>query len=170
MSYSPQSRRPAPPAPGQLIAPQTRAPVSPQQGGYRPQTTGIAPQRTGLSPQRTGIAPQQGGIPPVPPEYGSAPTLGQFWRSDVRRTRSGRTRWPGLLAFLGGLAALILLVLGGAAASIVLVSIALAFSVVAGFFALVAIIAGLGRALGILGLLLALAGNIYVVAPLLHLV
>lgn len=162
MSYSPQPRRPAPPVPGQLILPQSRAPVAPQQGGYRPQTSGI-------SPQRTGISPQQGGIPPIPPEYGIAPTLGQFWRSDVRRTRGGRTRWPGLLAFLGGLAALILLIAGLAAASLVLVSIALAFGVVAGFFALVAIIAGLGRGLGILGLLLALAGNIYVVAPIFHL-
>ena len=162
MSYSPQQqRRAAPPAPGQLIPPQ-RGGVAPQQGGYRPQTTGVAPQRTGISPQ-------QGGIPPIPPEYASAPTLGQFWRSDVRRTRTGRTRWPGLLAFLGGLAALILLIAGLAAASLALVSIALAFGVVAGFFAFVAIIAGLGRALGVLGLLLALAGNIYVVAPILHL-
>jgi len=163
MSYSPQQRRPAPPTPGQLIPPQSRAPIAPQQGGYRPQ-------RGGIAPQRTGIAPQQGGIAPIPPEYGSAPTLGQFWRSDVRRTRAGRTRWPGLLAFFGGLAALILLILGAVAASLVLVSIALAFSAVAGFFALVAIIAGLGRALGILGLVLALAGNVYVVAPLFGLV
>jgi len=147
MSYSPQQRRPAPPAPAQLIP----------------------PQRGGVAPQRGAVAPQRGGIPPIPAEYANAPTLGQFWRSDVRRTRAGRTRWPGLLAFLGGLVALILLIAGLAAASAALASIALAFGVVAGFFALVAIIAGLGRGLGILGLLLALAGNIYVVAPILHL-
>ncbi|MGN6325648.1 hypothetical protein [Pseudolysinimonas sp.] len=152
MSYSPQqSRRPAPPAPGQLIAPQSRAPVPTQRGGYRPQTTATAPQR--------------GGIPPISSTYTHAPTLGQFWRSDVRRTRAGRTRWPGLLAFLGGLAALILLIAALAVTSVVIASVALAFSVVAGFFALVAIIAGLGRGLGVLGLLLALAGNVYLVAP-----
>jgi len=162
MSYSPQqSGRPPAPRPGQLISP-ARGGIAPQQGGYRPQAGGIAP-------QRTGIAPQRGGIAPISSTYTHAPTLGQFWRSDVRRTRAGRVRWPGLVAFFGGLAALILLITALAAASVLLASVALAFSVVAGFFALVAIIAGFGRALGILGLLLALAGNVYVVAPILGL-
>ena len=163
MSYPQQPGRPPAPAPRQIVSPLFTG-IAPQQGGYRPQTGGVAPQRTGISPQH-------GGIPPIPPEYTSAPTLGGFWRSDVRRTRPGgrRVRWPGLVAFLVGLAAVLALVLAGVAASVVLASVALAFSVVAGFFALVAIVAGLGRALGFFGLLLALAGNIYIVAPLLGL-
>jgi hypothetical protein len=136
-----------------------------------PQAGAIRPQAGGVPPQARGIAPQTGGIPPLASSSTHAPTLGQFWRSDVHRTRrDGRpVRWPGLVAFFGGLAALILLILGFAAVSVVLLSAALAFSVVAGFFALVAIIAGLGRALGVLGLLLALAGNVYVIAPILGL-
>lgn len=131
----------------------------------------IAPQRTGVPPQRSGIAPQRGGIPVMPAADVHAPTLPQFWRSDVRRTRPGarRPRWPGVAAFFGGLAALLLLVIGLTAASVVIVSIALAFSIVAAFLAVVALIAGLGRVLGFLGLLLALAGNVDIVAPLLHL-
>jgi len=162
MSYPQQPGRVAAPMPNQLVSMTYGTPVAPQQGGYRPQTGGVAP-------QRTGIAPQRGGIPPISSTYTTAPTLGQFWRSDVRRTRidgRGRVRWPGLLGFFGGLAAAILLLLAGIAGSVVLASIALAFSLVAGFFALVALIAGLGRVLGFLGLLLALAGNVYVVAPL----
>jgi hypothetical protein len=130
----------------------------------------VAPQRAGVPPQRSAIAPQRGGIPVMPPTEVHAPTLGQFWRSDVRRTRPGRRlRWPGLVGFFGGLAALLLLIVGLNAASIVIVSIAFAISVTAGFFALLALVAGLGRALGFFGLLLALAGNIYIVAPILHL-
>lgn len=151
MSYQPG--RPTAPTPGQLVAP--------PYGGVRPQQGGIAP-------QRTAIAPQHGGVPPISSTDVHAPTLGQFWRSDVRRTRpdARRVRWPGLVAFLGGLAALILLILGAALASVALASVALAVGVVAGLFALIAIIAGLGRVLGLLGLLLALAGNVDVVAPL----
>lgn len=164
MSYSQQPGRRAAPSPNRLVSTSSAGPVAPQQGGYRPQAGGIAPQRSGIAPQRGGIAPIAG--------YTTAPTLGQFWRSDVRRTRvdgRGRARWPGLLGFFGGLAAGILLLLAGIAGSVVLASIALAFSVAAGFFALVALIAGLGRLLGFLGLLLALAGNVYIVAPLLGL-
>jgi hypothetical protein len=161
MSYPMQQPGRAPaPMPTQLLSMSYGGPIPPQQGGYRPQTGGVAP-------QRTGIAPQLGGIPGTS-TYTTAPTLGQFWRSDVRRTRTdGRpTRWPGRIAFFGGLAALILLILAGVAGSIVLASVALALSLTAGLFALIAIIAGVGRVLGILGLLLALAGNIYIVAPL----
>jgi hypothetical protein len=162
-----------PQQPGRAPAPRSSqlrsaygSPIAPQQGGYRPQTGGVAP-------QRDAIAPQHGGIPVMASTLTTAPTLGQFWRSDVRRTRvdgAGRVRWPGLVGFLVGLAAAILLLLGAIAGSVVLASVALALSVVGGFFAIVALVAGLGRALGVFGLLLALAGNVFVVAPLLGLV
>jgi hypothetical protein len=154
-----QPGRPSAPGRGQIVPGRSAATIAPQQGGYRPQTT--AP-----------VAPQRGGIAPISWGYTTAPTLGQFWRSDVRRTRPGRAqvRWPGLVAFFGGLAAVIVLITGVAAASIAIVSVALAFSVVAGLFALIALVAGLGRVLGFLGLLLALAGNIYIVAPVFGLV
>lgn len=161
MTYPQQSGRSPAPRPNQLRSP-IGSPIAPQQGGYRPQTGGVAP-------QRGGIAPQRGAIPTMPSPSPIAPTLGQFWRSDVRRTRvdgARRVRWPGLIGFFAGLAAAILLLLGAIAGSILLASIALALSVVGGLFALIAIVAGLGRALGFFGLLLALAGNIYVVAPL----
>ncbi|GAA2074218.1 hypothetical protein GCM10009840_04650 [Pseudolysinimonas kribbensis] len=166
MSYSQQPGRSPAPMPNQLRSMSSGPPIAPQQGGYRPQTGGVAP-------QRGGIAPLRGGIPPIPPEYTVAPTLGQFWRSDVRRTRmdgTRRVRWPGFIAFFVGLAAAILLLLSAIAASVVLASIALAFSIVAGFFAIVTLVAGFGRVLGLFGLLLALAGNIYIVAPLFGLV
>jgi hypothetical protein len=152
MSQQQSGRRPAAPTAGQLISPQ-----------YRP---GVPVQtRAPVGTQRAAIPPQRGGVAPIASHYTNAPTLGQYWRSDTRRTRvdGRRVRWPGLLAFFGGLAAVILLIAAVTAASIALASIALAFSVVAGFFALVAIVAGLGRALGIVGLLLALAGNVYIV-------
>lgn len=94
-----------------------------------------------------------------------APTLGQYFRSDSRSVPGARrSRWAGRLAFWLGLAAVILMW-----SSLIVdipfhAPIALALSVVAIFFALVAIIAGIGRASGIWGLLLALAGNAIVVA------
>jgi hypothetical protein len=94
----------------------------------------------------------------------NAPTLGQFWRSDIRRTTGGRRpRWAGLTAFWIGLAAIAFLVLGAATGIAVLSAIALPLSAVAGFFAIIALIAGVARVLGFFGLLFALAGNIFVV-------
>ncbi len=114
------------------------------------------------------VAPISGAIPPL----SSAPTLRQFWRSDIRSTvlRRGPIRWPGMVAFWVGLGAFVLLIVGIASSSVFFASVALAFSAAAGFFALIALIAGLGRVLGFFGLLFALAGNIYVVMWLARLV
>jgi hypothetical protein len=91
-----------------------------------------------------------------------APTLGQYIRSDTR-TLPGRKKpkWAGRVAFwLGMLAAALflgeLLVTGSLGP---LAAIAAPVSAVAGVFALVAIIAGIGRGLGIVGLVFALAGS-----------
>ena len=93
-----------------------------------------------------------------------APTLGQFWRSDIRRTTGARRpRWAGLTAFWVGLAAIGFLVIGGVTEIDTLRAIALPLSAVAGFFAIVALIAGVGRVLGFFGLLFALAGNLLVI-------
>lgn len=92
----------------------------------------------------------------------TAPTLGQYWRSDTR-TAPGRNpaKWAGRVAFwLGMLAAILFftdMFLTGAPGS--LAAIAAPLSVVAFFFALIAIIAGVGRGLGIVGLVFALAGS-----------
>jgi hypothetical protein len=100
----------------------------------------------------------------------NAPTLGQFWRSDIRRTTGGRRpRWAGLTAFWIGLAAAGFLLIGTVTGIEVVRAIALPLSTVAGFFAIIALIAGVGRALGVLGLLLALVGNVVVVDWVLHL-
>lgn len=94
-----------------------------------------------------------------------APTLGQFWRSDVRHTTGlRRPRWAGLTAFWLGLASIGFLFIGGAIGLPVIRDIALPLSVVAGFFALIAIIAGIGRVLGWFGLIFALIGNAFVIA------
>jgi hypothetical protein len=94
----------------------------------------------------------------------NAPTLGQFWRSDIRHTTGGRRpRWAGLAAFWIGLAAIAFLVIGGVTGIDTLRAIALPLSVVATFFAIIALIAGVGRTLGFFGLLFALAGNVVVV-------
>lgn len=116
---------------------------------------------------------------PQPRQYGSipvqaagrtevithAPTLGQFWRSDVRHTTGARRpRWAGLTAFWLGLASIAFLFIGGAIGLAVIRDIALPLSVVAGLFALIAIIAGVGRVLGWFGLIFALIGNAFVIA------
>jgi hypothetical protein len=92
----------------------------------------------------------------------TAPTLGQYIRSDTR-TLPGRRKpkWAGRVAFwLGMLAAILffgdLLITGGLG---VLAAFATPIGVVAFLFALVAIIAGVGRGLGIFGLIFALAGS-----------
>jgi len=93
-----------------------------------------------------------------------APTLSQFWRSDIRRTSVGpRSRWAGITAFWLGLAAIAFLLIGTATGIEPLRAIALPLSAVAGFFAIIALIAGVGRVLGFLGLLFALAGNVFVI-------
>jgi len=94
-----------------------------------------------------------------------APTLGQFWRSDSRVLPGRRRpRWAGLIAFWVGLLAVALFVIGmfGGAAEGALTSVAASLSAVAGFFALVALVAGVGRGLGFFGGVLALLGNAYV--------
>jgi hypothetical protein len=116
---------------------------------------------------------------PQPRQYGSipvqaagrtevithAPTLGQFWRSDVRHTTGARRpRWAGLTAFWLGLASIAFLFIGGAIGVGLIRDIALPLSVVAGFFAFIAIIAGIGRVLGWFGLIFALIGNAFVIA------
>ena len=93
-----------------------------------------------------------------------APTLGQFWRSDIRRTTGvKRPRWAGLTAFWLGLASMAFLFIGRGIGVPVVEDIALPLSVVAGLFALIAIIAGVGRALGWFGLIFALIGNYFVI-------
>jgi hypothetical protein len=93
-----------------------------------------------------------------------APTLGQFWRSDIRHTTGAKkTRWAGLAAFWLGLAAMACLFIGGASGVSWLLATALPLSAVAGLFALIAIIAGVGRLLGWFGLVFALIGNVFVI-------
>ncbi len=93
-----------------------------------------------------------------------APTLGQFWRSDIRRTTGGRkARWAGMTAFWVGLASIAFLLVGGVTGLPFVQAVALPLSAVAGFFALVAIIAGVGRMLGWFGLVFAVLGNLFVI-------
>jgi hypothetical protein len=145
-------------------------PPPPRQPATRP-TSNIRPAGIGasyaLNPTPQGRA--AGYIPVAPLGHteviANAPTLGQFWRSDIRRTTGGRRpRWAGLTAFWIGLAAVGFLVLGNVTALDALRAIALPLSTVALFFALIALIAGVGRTLGFFGLLFALAGNVVVVA------
>jgi hypothetical protein len=93
-----------------------------------------------------------------------APTLGQFWRSDIRHTTGAkRARWAGLTAFWLGLASMAFLFIGAGSGNALVRDIALPLSVVAGLFALIAIIAGVGRVLGWFGLVFALIGNVFVI-------
>lgn len=94
----------------------------------------------------------------------TAPTLGQYWRSDVRIVPGRRRpKWAGRAAFwLGMLAAVLFFadnVVPGIPAEIA--AFAAPVSLVAVIFALIAIVAGVGRGLGIVGLIFALAGNVY---------
>lgn len=91
-----------------------------------------------------------------------APTLGQYWRSDTRVVPGRKpAKWAGRAAFWLGLLAAVLFFAGMfiAGAPTVLAAFAAPVSVVAVIFALIAIIAGVGRGLGILGLIFALAGS-----------
>ena len=79
-----------------------------------------------------------------------APTLLDFWRSDVRRPPGrqgpalGRVGRHSSLGFL----AMLTLFIGAVTGTALLVDISLALSLTAGFFALVALIAGIGRVSG----------------------
>lgn len=92
----------------------------------------------------------------------TAPTLGQYIRSDHRIPPGGkRATWAGHAAFWVGMLAAILVVadLVGGGGPGRLAAFAAPLSVVAVIFALIAIIAGVGRGLGIFGLVFALAGS-----------
>jgi len=119
-------------------------------------------------PQRPQYQGQPGQYRPVQQQHvaaqhqTTAPTLGQYIRSDTRTLPGRRApRWAGRTAFwLGLLAAALLLgetfVAGGPG---LFAAVAAPLSVVAVIFALIAIIAGIGRGLGIVGLVFALAGS-----------
>ncbi|MEP6844163.1 MAG: hypothetical protein ABJA11_11605 [Pseudolysinimonas sp.] len=138
-------------------------PPPPRQGTNRPAGIG-ATYALNPTPQgrRAGYIPvQAAGRTEV---ITQAPTLGQFWRSDIQHTTgTKRARWAGLAAFWLGLASIAFLFIGAAISEPVVRDIALPLSVVAGLFALIAIIAGVGRALGWFGLIFALIGNIFVI-------
>lgn len=138
-------------------------PPPPRQGTIRPAGIGAsyALNNTPQGRQLGNIPVQAAGKTEV---ITHAPTLGQFWRSDIRHTTgTKRLRWAGLTAFWLGLASIAFLFIGGGIGVPLIRDIALPLSVVAGFFALVAIIAGIGRALGWFGLIFALIGNFFVI-------
>ena len=90
----------------------------------------------------------------------TAPTLMEFWRSDSRVVPGRKPpKWAGRAAFWIGMLAAILYFVGLFFAAAVLVALASPFSVVAILFALIALIAGVGRGLGFLGMIFALAGS-----------
>lgn len=101
----------------------------------------------------------------VDPPITTAPTLGQYVRSDARGIPGGRKqKWAGRLSFWLGLVSIPMLFILGAAFHIqAFLHVAAAFSVVAIFFGLVAFIAGLGRGLGFFGIVFGLIGNVYVI-------
>jgi hypothetical protein len=93
-----------------------------------------------------------------------APTILDFWRSDVRRPPGKRApRWIGWVSFALGFLAMLSLFIGAVTDTSLLVDISLGLSLTAIFVALVALIAGVGRVAGLLGLLFALAGNVFVI-------
>ncbi|HEX7834820.1 MAG TPA: hypothetical protein VF479_05060 [Pseudolysinimonas sp.] len=128
----------------------TIPPLQPQRPNAQYQYRPVAP-----------IAPQTNFEPPIK----QAPTLSQFWRSDLRRM-PGRKRqsWAGVICFWLGLAAAVLLIAGAAFEVPYSGMIALALGSVAIFFGLVAVIAGIGRLAGIAGIILALIGNVFVLS------
>lgn len=114
------------------------------------------------APAQYGYRPVQQHVAPL--TQTTAPTLGQYWRSDTRVVPGRKpAKWAGRAAFwLGMLAAALFfggfLVTGGLG---LLAAFALPVSVVALFLALIAVIAGIGRGLGFFGAIFALAGNIW---------
>jgi hypothetical protein len=135
-----------------------------------PMTIQPQPPRPNAQYQYRPIQPnlQQPNIPTLAgyePPVKHAPTLRQFWRSDAR-VMPGRSapRWAGLLAFWLGLVSAVLLI-GGTAFEIPYAAvIALGIGAVAGFFGLVALIAGIGRFTGLVGIILSLVGNVFVLS------
>lgn len=101
---------------------------------------------------------------PVETEH-TAPTLGQYFRSDFRGMPGAkRRRWAGTIAFWFGLLTVPMLWFLGVAAELhVFAFVAAGIGVVAIFFGLIAMIAGIGRVLGFFGIVFALAGNVYVI-------
>ncbi|MEO8095341.1 MAG: hypothetical protein ABI632_10450 [Pseudolysinimonas sp.] len=101
----------------------------------------------------------------IDPPITNAPTIGQYVRSDTRGIPGGRrVRWPGTVSFwLGLLSVPLLWVLSGIFLITALAPVAAAFSVVAIFFGVVAWVTGAGRGMAFWGILLALAGNIFVI-------
>lgn len=106
-------------------------------------------------------APQATHAPGVPTEHHvTAPTLLQFWRSDSRVVPGrARPKWAGRAAFWIGLLAAVLYFAGRYSRSLFLVDLAAPFAVVALAFALIAVIAGIGRGLGFFGLVFAVLGS-----------
>jgi hypothetical protein len=108
-----------------------------------------------------------GSSPTAPHEIPTvqAPTLLRFWLSDARVLPGRRApRWAGRIAFWLGLLSVILLGfeellgIGGG----LLGQVAEPFSVVAGLFAIVSLVAGIGRGSGFFGAVFALLGNVSV--------
>jgi hypothetical protein len=94
----------------------------------------------------------------------TAPTLIDFWRSDVRRAPGEKApRWAGWSALVLGALAMLALFVGGASGNEVVVAASLALSWAGAFFALIALIADVGRWLGLIGLVFAVIGNIVLV-------
>lgn len=101
----------------------------------------------------------------------NAPTLGQFWRSDIRHTTGGRSpRWAGGVAFWMGLLSIGLFVVADVFGIVAFAAVALALGAAAVFFALIAIIAGIGRAFGFIGLILAVVGVLFLGGAIIRLV
>lgn len=114
--------------------------------------------RAAQPPSQVGYGVNQTPVQPL--REVTAPTLLQFWRSDSR-VIPGRTppKWAGRVAFWVGLVAAVLFFVGGFVGAALLVALASPLAVVAVFFALIALIAGIGRGLGLFGLVFALAGS-----------
>jgi hypothetical protein len=123
--------------------------------------TFLPPPRPGPRSQNHpgGYVPQ---LPIAPIRQTSAPTLGQFWRSDTRIVPGRKpAKWAGRTAFWLGLLALGLFIWDVAILGTLglFAAIASPLGVVAFLFALIAIIAGVGRGLGIFGLIFAVASS-----------
>jgi hypothetical protein len=144
------------------LQPQQGQPVHMPQGQNLGQNVGTARQNDPRAYQPRTVQPQVRVEQPMT----SAPTLGQYFRSDTRGVPGARRpRWAGLIAFwLGLLSIPLLFVVGGIFQVREFWDVAAAFSVVAVFFGLVAFVAGFGRALGFFGILFALIGNVYVLS------
>jgi hypothetical protein len=133
----------------------TLPPPGNQPPGYRLPRVQAAP--PGQSAAQSYRLPQP---PAAAPREVTAPTLFQFWRSDSRVVPGRKpARWAGLAAFWLGMIAAVLFFAGMLFETLVLVQLAFPLSTVAFVFALIAIVAGIGRGLGVFGLVFALAAN-----------